>query len=250
MQINRGKLCSFQLHNARNLICYLHVVVDEILQSRNLQAGPMQEVRTIDGTGSIEFEVAQRIKINHSQMDCLLETLQTTVQDLTLVVQQDPIGQADHHRTDAFKIDELTSDLIDRCIFRLAEKNIEISKIGSPNQIVTSDRNLLNQVLTNLITNAEDALSQIVQDEKRISIEWKSKDGWIEISVRDNGHGIPETIMTRVLDLGYSTKAQGDGIGLTFCSKTMQQLHGYLEIAEPDSHSGTVVTLYLPCVEN
>ena len=46
-----------QLHNARNLICYLHVVVDEILQqSRNLQAGPMQEVRTIDGTGSIEFE--------------------------------------------------------------------------------------------------------------------------------------------------------------------------------------------------
>lgn len=241
-----------QLHNARNLICYLQVVVDEILQqSRNLQAGPMQEVRTIGGTGSIEFEgLLERIKINHSQMDCLLETLQTTVQDLTLVVQQDPIGQADHQRTDAFKIDELTSDLIDRCIFRLAKKNIEISKIGSPNQIVTSDRNLLNQVLTNLITNAEDALSQIVQDEKRISIEWKSKDGWIEISVRDNGHGIPETITTRVLDLGYSTKAQGDGIGLTFCSKTMQQLHGYLEIAEPDSHSGTVVTLYLPCVEN
>ena len=95
MRSIRGKLCSFQLHNARNLICYLHVVVDEILQqSRNLQAGPMQEVRTIDGTGSIEFEgLLERIKINHSQMDCLLETLQTTVQDLTLVVQQDPIGR-------------------------------------------------------------------------------------------------------------------------------------------------------------
>ena len=154
-------------------------MVDEILQqSRNLQAGPMQEVRTIDGTGSIEFEgLLERIKINHSQMDCLLETLQTTVQDLTLVVQQDPIGQADHQRTDAFKIDELTSDLIDRCIFRLAEKNIEISKIGSPNQIVTSDRNLLNQVLTNLITNAEDALSQIVQDEKESALNGSLKTG-------------------------------------------------------------------------
>ena len=238
-----------QLHNARNLICYLQVLVDEILQQRrDLKAGPMQEVATIDEMGPIELEgLLERIKNNHSQMDCLFETLQTTVQDLTHVVQQDPIRQADHQSTDAFKIDELASDLIDRCIFQLAEKNIEISKIGSPNEIVKSDRNLLNQVLTNLITNAEDALSQTAQDEKKISIEWKSEDGWIEISVRDNGHGIPETIMTRVLDLGYSTKAKGEGIGLNFCSKTMQQLHGYLEIAEPVSDFGTVVTLYLPC---
>ncbi len=68
----------------------------------------------------------------------------------------------------------------------------------------------LNQVWTNLIDNALDALD----GQGEIILRTWSEPGWVFVEVEDNGPGIPQDIQDRIFDLFYTTKPVGSGTGL------------------------------------
>jgi signal transduction histidine kinase len=68
----------------------------------------------------------------------------------------------------------------------------------------------LNQVWTNLIDNAVDAIA----GEGRIAIRSANERGWIRVEIEDDGPGIPTEIQGRVFDPFFTTKAPGEGTGL------------------------------------
>ncbi len=68
----------------------------------------------------------------------------------------------------------------------------------------------LNQVWTNLIDNALDA----VGDEGEITLRTRLDGDWVEVEVEDNGPGIPQEIQGRILDPFFTTKPVGKGTGL------------------------------------
>ena len=68
----------------------------------------------------------------------------------------------------------------------------------------------LNQVWTNLIDNAADALD----GQGEITIRTRQEGDWVVVEVEDNGPGIPPEIQSRIFDLFYTTKPQGEGTGL------------------------------------
>jgi signal transduction histidine kinase len=68
----------------------------------------------------------------------------------------------------------------------------------------------LNQVWTNLLDNAADAMD----GRGEITIRTRRHDGWAVIEIEDNGPGIPEEIQPRVFDPFFTTKAPGKGTGL------------------------------------
>lgn len=68
----------------------------------------------------------------------------------------------------------------------------------------------LNQVWTNLIDNAIDALN----GGGEIAVRTRHDDGWVMVAIEDNGHGIPETIQGNIFDPFFTTKPPGDGMGL------------------------------------
>jgi signal transduction histidine kinase len=68
----------------------------------------------------------------------------------------------------------------------------------------------LNQVWTNLVDNAADALD----GKGTITIRTKAEDGWITVEVEDDGPGIPPEIQPRIFDAFFTTKAPGKGTGL------------------------------------
>ncbi|MBI3395150.1 MAG: sensor histidine kinase [Spirochaetia bacterium] len=70
----------------------------------------------------------------------------------------------------------------------------------------------LNQVWTNLITNAFQAMKN--QPDAEITIETSVVPEGVVVSVRDNGPGIPEAIRGRIWDPFFTTKDQGEGSGL------------------------------------
>ncbi len=70
----------------------------------------------------------------------------------------------------------------------------------------------LNQVWTNLIDNAADALAD--QDDAQITIRTRQENGWVVVEIEDNGAGIPEEIQSKIFDAFFTTKGPGKGTGL------------------------------------
>lgn len=70
----------------------------------------------------------------------------------------------------------------------------------------------LNQVWTNILDNAADALVNTAAPE--IIIRTRHKDGWVTVQIEDNGPGIPPEVQARIFDAFFTTKPPGQGTGL------------------------------------
>jgi signal transduction histidine kinase len=68
----------------------------------------------------------------------------------------------------------------------------------------------LNQVWTNIIDNAIDAML----GQGTLTLRTRREDPWIVIEIEDDGPGIPEEIQSKVFDPFFTTKAPGTGTGL------------------------------------
>lgn len=100
----------------------------------------------------------------------------------------------------------------------------------------------LNQVWTNLIMNALQAMS----DEGTLTITTSEKDGMAVISIADNGPGIPPELQDKIFEPFFTTKPHGEGSGLGLdIVKTIIKKHGG-EIAFESRPGHTVFTLKIP----
>jgi len=70
----------------------------------------------------------------------------------------------------------------------------------------------IGRVLLNLVNNAFQAVKDV--GKPTVTVSTRKKDGKIEISVKDNGHGIPEDIKEKIFQPFFTTKPTGEGTGL------------------------------------
>lgn len=119
----------------------------------------------------------------------------------------------------------------------LLEKTVVLSKSGIINssihlaikqsdadlQILADDQ-LITQVLINLIKNAAEALDGKAGSKICLSAG-SIVGGKVDISVTDNGPGIPEELLEEIFIPFFTTRAQGNGIGLSL-SRQIMRLHG------------------------
>jgi len=103
------------------------------------------------------------------------------------------------------------------------------------------DPKLLRQALSNLVANAEQAMP----GGGRLVVAARRGDDAVDISVADQGIGIPAEVQNRVFDLYFTTKAEGSGIGLAVV-RQVAQLHGGNVDLHSEPGEGTRITLHLP----
>ncbi|MDZ7639393.1 MAG: ATP-binding protein [Bryobacterales bacterium] len=128
---------------------------------------------------------------------------------------------------------------------KLKRKNIEVVRrystdapaiLGLPGE--------LNQVWTNLIDNAIDAMPG---EGGRLEIETRRTNFGVLVCITDNGSGIPEELQTRIFEPFFTTKAigEGTGLGLDIAHRIIHRQHqGYIDV---DSRPGnTVFQISLP----
>lgn len=99
----------------------------------------------------------------------------------------------------------------------------------------------LQQVLINLLKNAEESGSAVADIE--VAIE-SLGNGW-QIRVFDRGSGMSETVLRNALLPFYSTKATGTGLGLTLCREVLEAHGGRITLANRED-GGLAVTLWIP----
>ncbi|MBO6576654.1 MAG: GHKL domain-containing protein [Rhodothermales bacterium] len=107
----------------------------------------------------------------------------------------------------------------------LDERSVHLQvSIEPPTLELTADRNMIEQVLINLVKNAMEAVQGI--DHPEIGIEaFIDSRAHAVIRVTDNGHGIVEEALDKIFVPFFTTKKEGSGIGLSLSREIMRQ-HG------------------------
>jgi len=101
----------------------------------------------------------------------------------------------------------------------------------------------LNQVWTNLLDNAADAMG----GKGEINIRTRRENGWAVVEIEDNGPGIPADIAPRIFDPFFTTKAPGKGTGLGLSTSFSIVTHKHRgEIRVASRPGSTRFTVKLP----
>jgi len=126
------------------------------------------------------------------------------------------------------KLPVLIGAVVDEVGVLAQEKSVTIIVLGDQTcPIVRYDRSKMHQVLLNLISNA----IKFTQEGKQITVEYKPCGDHIEVSVIDEGVGIPEDELETVFDKFIQssktkTGAGGTGLGLAICKEIIEAHHG------------------------
>ena len=153
--------------------------------------------------------------------------------------------------TDLAKLVEDALVLLER---ELRKYRIAIETRISQAPLARANPNQIQQVLLNLLINARQAMPQGGQVIVSVGFDEGSK--MVELSVRDNGSGIPADQLSRIFDPYYSTKKGpdetgkgGTGVGLAACRDIMEAHQGKILVASTVG-KGTAFTLRLRVAEN
>lgn len=120
--------------------------------------------------------------------------------------------------------------------------NIDVEwSIGSPSPAVLGDRAQLNIVFGNLIRNARDAMP----NGGKLSLIVRNDSEGVEITVQDNGMGISQDNLSRIMEPLYSTKAKGIGLGLSITQEILARHQGTLRVTSQLGR-GSSFTVRLP----
>jgi signal transduction histidine kinase len=110
-----------------------------------------------------------------------------------------------------------------------------------------ADKHRLLLIMVNLISNAKYAMSNLSDRPRQITLSIKTvEDNVLQISVKDEGEGIPAENMARIFTHGFTTRKEGHGFGLHSCALAAIEMNGRLTAHSDGPGKGALFTLQIP----
>ncbi|MFA6977808.1 MAG: ATP-binding protein [Ignavibacteriaceae bacterium] len=106
------------------------------------------------------------------------------------------------------------------------------------------DPELMKQTLLNLLQNAFDATAE----NGSVKLNYYKTDSNIIIKITDDGKGISEENLSNIFNLYFTTKKEGNGLGLSIAQKIVDQHHGTIHVTSKPNQE-TTFTLTIPNYE-
>lgn len=142
-------------------------------------------------------------------------------------------------------INKLLQHSLDEFRDEFEKRNISPICHFSENASNEVDEQMLSQVLRNIIANA----IQSIEKDGCLSVTTVTSESSIAITIRDTGTGIKPEYLSRMFEIGFTTKSgvRGAGVGLAISKRIIEEAHkGSIEIANNTDGPGASVTLTLP----
>ena len=133
---------------------------------------------------------------------------------------------------------------------RLRNMNVEVERRYDAPHKITCFEGELRQVFTNLIGNAVDAMprtgARLIVHTKEVRVSSPDGQGGIQVTIADNGHGIPAEQENRIFEPFYTTKgSHGTGLGLWVTKEIVAKHKGSIRVRSTPGR-GTVFVIVIP----
>ncbi|MCR4718876.1 MAG: cell wall metabolism sensor histidine kinase WalK [Firmicutes bacterium] len=253
---------TFAPFNLENKISGIIVVVHDITNQQKLEnarrefvANVSHELRTPLTTVKSYAETLMDMDIDDKEtQNRFLDTIAgeadrmtRIVKDLLTLSRLDE-GQYQLRPFERVNLSQLVAEIVEKMFFAAKEKHQDITLSAKKTPIyVMTDRDKLEQVIINIISNAVKYTPE--KGKIEVSCEKVYKDAYIK--VRDNGIGIPKENLPRIFERFYrvdnarSRETGGTGLGLAIAKQIMTQLGGDISINSTYGE-GTEVIISVP----
>jgi len=107
------------------------------------------------------------------------------------------------------------------------QRKIQFNVDGEKNLFVRIDPELYKQAILNIIQNAFDA----VDNGGNVFVKYFRKNKHFIVEIADNGKGIEKKDQSKIFDLYYTTRKEGNGLGLSISQKIISQHNGIINFS-------------------
>jgi two-component system sensor histidine kinase AtoS len=187
---------------------------------------------------SPDFEGAKMIQGEVVRVNRILEDILFVARPLQLNVAAENLAM-------------IIEGVLQRCQAQIASSQLEISSSYAPDlPLIKADRQRLEQVFSNLIINATQAMhgEKLTLYTKLAPPRNGRPADTIIVTIEDTGPGIPAEIHRRIFDPFFTTKARGTGLGLTVARRIIEEHRGSIQI-EGEREHGTRFVITLPIAQ-
>ncbi len=250
------------LHNIGNAINGVNVsaslATERLLPKRSADLKRLQEVLEqeaerdtddVDRHRKVIQYMAQAIakmRQNETALHDELQSLRKGLEHVNVIVstqQEHSRSRGLVHVVDLQEVMSQTLSLTETSLSR-TDIDVQVNLNDLPN--ITVDQYKLVQILTNLISNAADAIVQTRATRGRIRIEGETSSNHVKIHIHDTGEGIKPEALSRLFEHGFTTKKSGNGFGLHISALAARELGGSLAAESHGTGHGATFSLTLP----
>ncbi len=134
----------------------------------------------------------------------------------------------------------------------MRQRGVRVERnLAAADPVISADRELLKQVILNLILNAMQAMPSrgaiAIGTRGLERLPGPTPRRGLELTVRDSGLGIPPENIGRIFDPFFTTNKNGTGLGLSVVHQIVDRHSGFIEV-ESKVNEGTTFTLIFPAV--
>jgi two-component system sensor histidine kinase SenX3 len=223
---------------------------------RDFVANVSHELKTPVGGISLLAEAVLGAKDDPAAVERFAERILVESSRLTRLVQEivdlSRLQVADTlHEPELVDLGVIVAEAVDRVRVAAESRRIELSLVAEDGLRVFGDAELLSTAVTNLVTNAVNYSGSGT----RVGIGVRRAGDTVEVTVTDQGVGIPPAEQERIFERFYRVDAArsratgGTGLGLAIVKHILRRHRGHLLI-ESELGQGTTVTVYLPAPEH
>lgn len=216
-------------HEIKNSVTPISSLTDTILMILQNEDGQYKSIDEISPQNLSDIITSmETLQLRNKSLHAFIEEYHK----LTRIPAPDPemiLCETLYKETAAF----FKSELLKRGIMLILD-------VKEKDQEIKADRQLIEQVLINLVKNSMDALED--RPNPGITLASDCSSDKVTLSVSDNGAGIDDEILEDIFVPFYSTKSHGSGIGLSLVRQIMR-LHGGNVKVTSIKGEGTVVSL-------
>jgi len=161
------------------------------------------------------------------------------------------LGRVDAAQYKMVSIEEVIKDVLFSFNLQLREQNTKIKLTHhGVLPLIRADQQSLKEVFSNILINSIQAMPQggSINISTRRKKDRNTGKALVEVSITDEGRGIPENYLHRIFDPFFTTKQEGSGLGLYICYQIIKTHQGEIRVRSTDS--GANFTILLPVPEN